>query len=122
MAKDIERWLKELGLEQYLAAFREHRIEPELLPSLTAEDLREMGVTAIGHPRLLLDATASLPPRGALQQQSLLPPEPAPPAPVPENIGSERRRLTVFFCDMVGSSEIASRTDPEETQEILARF
>ena len=76
MANDIERWLKELGLEQYLAAFREHRIEPELLPSLTAEDLREMGVTAIGHRRLLLDAIASLPPRSQLQQAPLLPPEP----------------------------------------------
>lgn len=120
MANDIERWLKELGLEQYLAAFREHRIEPELLPSLTAEDLREMGVTAIGHRRLLLDAIRTLPARSAEPQLAL--PAETPTAAVPEAAGSERRRLTVFFCDMVGSSEIASRTDPEETQEILARF
>ena len=130
MANDIERWLRELGLEQYLAAFREHRIEPELLPSLTAEDLREMGVTAIGHRRVLLDAIRSL-----SQAAAATPVEtPAPTAAlapaavesagaaVLEAPGSERRRLTVFFCDMVGSSEIASSHDPEETQEILARF
>ncbi len=132
---EIARWLTSLGLEQYAEAFREHQVLPDLLASLTAEDLRDIGVVAVGHRRRLLGAIAA---RAALPAfSSAAPPAPLPPAPAPApaaesgwfaptdrtaESGGERRRLTLLFCDMVGSTEIASRSDPEDMQEILARF
>src|ERR1700728_2876007 len=57
---DLDRWLRSLGLERYEAAFRENEINERVLQSLTAEDLKELGVTALGHRRMLLDAIAAL--------------------------------------------------------------
>ena len=57
---DISAWLRGLGLERYEQAFRENAIDEAILPKLTAEDLRDLGVTAIGHRRILLDAIAAL--------------------------------------------------------------
>ena len=57
---DIVVWLRSLGLGKYEAAFRENEIDETVLPSLTAEDLKELGVTALGHRRKLLDAIAAL--------------------------------------------------------------
>jgi hypothetical protein len=57
---DIEAWLQGLGLERYVSAFRDNEIDWEVLPKLTSEDLREIGVAAIGHRRKLLDAIAVL--------------------------------------------------------------
>jgi SAM domain (Sterile alpha motif) len=67
---DIGGWLRGLGLEQYGAAFREHEIDAEVLPTLTAEDLRELGVAAIGHRRKLLTAIALLsePPSSTIER------------------------------------------------------
>lgn len=57
---DLGDWLRGLGLEQYEAAFRENDIDDTVLPSLTAEDLKDLGVGSIGHRRKLLDAIALL--------------------------------------------------------------
>src|ERR1700686_2150622 len=57
---DLAEWLRDLGLEQYAPAFREHDIDQEVLYRLTAEDLRELGVASIGHRRRLLNAIAAL--------------------------------------------------------------
>jgi hypothetical protein len=57
---DVTAWLRSLGLEQYEQAFRDNAIEPDLLPTLTAEDLKELGVSLVGHRRKLLDAIAAL--------------------------------------------------------------
>jgi hypothetical protein len=57
---DLRGWLRSLGLEQYEAAFRENEIDDTVLPSLTAEDLKELGVGILGHRRKLLDAIAAL--------------------------------------------------------------
>jgi len=57
---DVAAWLKNLGLEQYETAFRDNAIDGDLLPSLTAEDLRDLGVSIVGHRRRLLDAIAAL--------------------------------------------------------------
>jgi hypothetical protein len=57
---DIEAWLQGLGLERYVTAFRDNEIDWEVLPKLTSEDLREIGVSALGHRRKLLDAIAAL--------------------------------------------------------------
>ena len=62
---DIAAWLRSLGLERYEAAFRENEIDLRVLPELTADDLKELGVAAIGHRRLLIDAIAALPAGGA---------------------------------------------------------
>ena len=57
---DIGGWLRSLGLERYEAAFRENEIDDTVLPSLTAEDLKDLGVGIVGHRRKLLDAIAVL--------------------------------------------------------------
>ena len=57
---EIGGWLRNLGLEQYEAAFRDNAIDETVLPNLTAEDLKELGVGAVGHRRKLLDAIAAL--------------------------------------------------------------
>ena len=76
---DVVVWLRSLGLERYEAIFRENEIDERVLPKLTAEDLKELGVTALGHRRILLDAIAALstdtrhPPRRRPVLQVLLP-------------------------------------------------
>jgi class 3 adenylate cyclase len=97
---DIADWLRRLGLEQYEPAFRTNEIDERVLPSLTAEDLRDLGITLVGHRRRLLDAIAAL---GTT----------APPAAnAPTSASAERRQLTVMFCDLVGSTALSTRLDP----------
>ena len=57
---DIAAWLRQLGLERYEQAFRENEIDAEILPKLTADDLKDLGVTTVGHRRKLLEAIAAL--------------------------------------------------------------
>ena len=111
---DIAEWLRGLGLDQYLPAFRANDIDGEVLRRLTAEDLRELGVASIGHRRGLLDAIAAI---GGAEA----PPSPAPtPAAASE---AERRQLTVmFFCDLVGSTPLSTRFDPEDLREIVGAY
>src|SRR6266446_5246932 len=101
---DLRGWLRNLGLEKYEAAFRENEIDETVLPNLTAEDLKDLGVSIVGHRRKLLDAIAALRNDGVVQTPSATaararPSAPTPPAaPVAEAVG-ERRHLTVVFCD-----------------------
>jgi class 3 adenylate cyclase len=74
---------------------------------LTSEDLREIGVAAIGHRRKLLDAIASL--GMAVPAAGVTAPAPGAPA----QVDAERRQLTVMFCDLVGSTALSTRFDPE---------
>src|SRR5215467_13414579 len=97
---DVAEWLRGLGLEQYVPAFRDNDIDREVLRRLTAEDLRELGVGSIGHRRRLLDAIAALGEGPAAPSDG-----PAPPVAVQ----AERRHLTVMFCDLVGSTALAAR-------------
>src|SRR6185436_3944019 len=120
---DISAWLRGLGLERYEQAFRENAIDEAILPKLTAEDLKDIGVTAVGHRRVLLDAIAALrgetPPkrenaRGAATE----------PASKPNRVGgglpeAERRQLTVMFCDLVDSTALSGRLDPEDLRGIV---
>ena len=107
---DIGGWLRELGLERYEQAFRDNEIDLRVLPKLTAEDLKELGVAAIGHRRLLIDAIAALPAgsAGAAADAALAPPTRQAAAE------AERRQLTVMFCDLVGSTPLSTRFDPED--------
>src|SRR5580704_12728226 len=116
---DIVVWLRSLGLGKYEAAFRENEIDETVLPSLTHETLKELGVTAVGHRLKLLDAIAALR-NNASQQTPSVVAAPAPPSatmptavPVAEAVG-ERRHVTVMFCDLVGSTSISAGLDAED--------
>src|SRR5438067_11391400 len=100
---DIAAWLQGLGLERYVPAFRDNEIDWGVLPKLTSEDLREIGVAAIGHRRKLLDAIAAL---GATVPTAAVP---AAPSDVPAPTDAERRQLTGIFCDLFGSTDVLAR-------------
>jgi len=110
---DVAEWLRGLGLDQYAPVFRANDIDEEVLRRLTAEDLRELGVASIGHRRRLLDAIAALGATDAPQAPS------PPPAAASE---AERRQLTVMFCDLVGSTPLSTRYDPEDLREIVGAY
>ena len=106
MPIDITDWLRKLGLEQYAPAFRDNAIDAGVLPSLTAEDLRDLGVTLVGHRRRLLDAIAPL---GANVPAAVVT---STSRDVPTPADAERRQLTVMFCDLVGSTALSTQFDP----------
>src|ERR1700720_427733 len=116
---DIVVWLRSLGLGKYEAAFRENDIDETVLPSLTHENLKELGVASLGHRVKLLDAIAALRNDPSVQAPAIAAaparPSPATPtsAPVAEPAG-ERRHVTVIFCDLLGSTSISSRFDAED--------
>jgi len=118
---DISQWLRELGLEVYLESFQENEIDAGVLPSLTLEDIRDLGVTKVGHRRKLLDAIAALDNPQAADREALTSAAPVPAAPEPVN-EAERRHLTVMFVDRVGSTELSSRLDPEEVRDVITDF
>jgi class 3 adenylate cyclase len=118
----IGEWLRGLGLEQYAPAFRDNDIDGEVLRRLTGEDLRELGVTSIGHRRRLLDAIAALGTEAPASPESPLPNPPPPAGEGRVGVGAERRQLTVMFCDLVGSTELSARLDPEDLREVIAAY
>jgi len=115
MSIEITDWLRNLGLEQYAPAFRDNAIDAKVLPSLTAEDLKELGVTLVGHRRRLLDAIAAL----NAEMPAAVPATPRDAA-VPADV--ERRQLTVMFCDLVGSTALSRRFDPEDLRKVLSAY
>ena len=126
---DIGGWLRGLGLERYAETFRENEIDLRVLPELTADDLKELGVAAIGHRRLLLKAIADLaaagsplpnPPPHAGEGSHYNPPPRAGEGRV--GAEAERRQLTVMFCDLVGSTPLSTRFDPEDLREIVGAY
>src|SRR5690349_2207158 len=122
---DIGGWLRSLGLEKYEAAFRDNEIDDAVLPNLTAEDLKDLGVGIVGHRRKLLDAIAAL----RVNYNALASPLPAPPATPPsapatrsQEAAGERRYLTILFCDLVGSTSISARLDAEEWRDLVGAY
>ena len=110
MAKiDVAAWLQDLGLAQYQEAFARNAVDAEVLLELTADDLKDLGVEAIGHRRKLLAATA------ALRRDKIIPEKAAA-------TDAERRQLTVLFCDLVGSTALSARLDPEELRDIFGSY
>jgi hypothetical protein len=108
---DIGAWLRGVGLGQYEAAFRENAINEKVLPNLTAEDLKDMGIGIVGHRRMLLDAIAALR-ADANAKVSLF--EAVSALPKPAQDIAERRQVTVMFSDLVGSTALSARMDPED--------
>jgi class 3 adenylate cyclase/predicted ATPase/ABC-type transport system involved in cytochrome c biogenesis ATPase subunit len=115
---DIGGWLRGLGLERYEQAFRDNEIDLRVLPELTADDLKELGVAAIGHRRLLLKAIADL--AVGAGRASAKDARAAPPADAAAD--AERRQLTVMFCDLVGSTPLSTRFDPEDLRGIIGAY
>src|SRR6516162_1846373 len=117
---DLAVWLRSLGLEQYEATFRENAITEKVLPCLTAEDLKDLGVTIVGHRRVLLDAITEL--------RSDPKAEPTHSAgfetvtPLSKDTVVERRQVTVMFSDLVGSTALSARMDPEDLREIISVY
>ena len=116
---DLGEWLRGLGLDQYEANFRGNKIDANLLPWLTVDDLQDIGVSAVGDRRRLLDAIAALAgatlteaPRGA--------PHSAPPKM--SQLAAERRPITVMFCDLVGSTSLAAKLDAEDWRNLVNAY
>jgi class 3 adenylate cyclase len=115
---DIGDWLRSLDLGRYEQAFRDNQIDEQILLSLTGEDLKEIGVGPVGHRRKLLEAIAALSagkPSPSLQRS-------APAAASDTHSSAERRQLTIMFCDLVGSTALAARLDPEDLREVLGAY
>jgi class 3 adenylate cyclase len=116
---DVGGWLRRLGLEQYEAAFRENRIDDTVLPSLTAEDLKDLGVGFVGDRRKLLDAIAAV-------RAQVSAPTPLSDAPLTIDKAAkdpaERRQVTVMFSDLVGSTALSARMDPEDLREVISAY
>ena len=112
---NVAGWLRNLGLERYETAFRENDVSAEVLCDLTAEDLEGLGVATIGHRRRLLVAIAQL--RDGAPQAV---------RPTDDQLASpstgERRQLTVMFCDLVGSTALSEKLDPEELRSLLHAY
>jgi class 3 adenylate cyclase/predicted ATPase len=108
---DIAAWLYSLGMQQYEEAFRDNAIDPAVLTDLTADDLKDLGVSLVGHRRKLLAAIA------ALRTDVGPVPEAAAAGPA-----AERRQLTVMFCDLVGSTALSARVDPEDLRGIIGAY
>ena len=106
--QQIAEWLEKRGLGQYAQRFAENDIDPSVLRDLTDHDLEKIGVS-LGHRRKILRAIAELDEVG---------PRPAP-APRAE---AERRQLTVMFADLVGSTALSTRLDPEDLREIIGAY
>jgi len=118
---DVAEWLRGLGLTRYEQSFRGNDIDAAILPELTADDLVALGVTSVGHRRKLLAAIASLRnrPHG---EDAAKPPVLASVVSLPLGAGAERRQLTVMFCDLVGSTALAARLDPEDLREVIGAY
>jgi class 3 adenylate cyclase/predicted ATPase len=113
---DVADWLRSLGLGQYAEAFRDHDIDEEVLPHITADDLVSIGVTSVGHRRRILSAAAAFvlasPPTAGV----------ATPAGTVRPAVAERRQLTVMFCDLVDSTALVARLDPEDAREVISAY
>jgi class 3 adenylate cyclase len=116
---DVGGWLRTLGLERYEAAFRENEIDDAILPRLTADDLKDLGVGIVSHRRKLLEAIAAL----HTEADAKLPlAQVFSPIESATSDIAVRRQVTVLFSDLVGSTALASRMDPEDFREIVSAY
>src|SRR5262245_20000163 len=110
--KDVAEWLASLELGEYAQRFAENAIDLSVIRDLTESDLKELGVL-LGHRRKILRAIAEL-------QRA---PASAPQVGTePGRERAERRQLTVMFCDLVGSTALAARLEPEDMRQVIALF
>src|SRR3954451_4832726 len=124
---DVADWLRALGLDQYEAAFRANGVDAEVLLTLTGEELKDIGVSLIRHRRRLLEAIAALrsnamPAEAPVRASpSPAPADPSEPGDISETPAA-RRPLSVMFCDLIGSTALSSRLDPEDLREVIRSY
>ena len=112
---DVGGWLRGLGLGQYEEKFRDNKIDADLLPRLTVDDLKDIGVSVVGDRRRLLDAIAAIAGAG--------PASPTKSAPSKGlQASAERRPITVMFCDLVGSTSLAAKLDAEDWRTLVNAY
>ena len=112
---DVGGWLRGLGLGQYEEKFRDNKIDADLLPRLTVDDLKDIGVSVVGDRRRLLDAIAVIAGAG--------PASPTKSAPSKGlQASAERRPITVMFCDLVGSTSLAAKLDAEDWRNLVNAY
>ena len=116
---DVGGWLRGLGLGQYEEKFRDNRIDADLLPRLTEDRLKDMGVAALGDRLQLLDAIAALASAKPLAAGAASPPK---AAALKAEQSAERRPITVMFCDLVGSTGLAAKLDPEDWRNLVNAY
>jgi class 3 adenylate cyclase len=119
-AMDVGGWLRNLGLDRYEASFRDNGVGADVLPHLTAEDLRELGVASIGDRRRLLVAIAALAGGTPPADVSASPLKSAPPKD--PQLSAERRPITIMFCDLVGSTSLAAKLDAEDSRNLVGGY
>jgi class 3 adenylate cyclase/predicted ATPase len=115
---DIVVWLRTLGLEQYEATFRDNAVDDSVLPDLTDQDLEKLGVL-LGHRRKLLRAIANLETVAKAASGTVGAPVATDASP---RDAAERRQVTVMFSDLVGSTALSARMDPEDLREVISAY
>ncbi len=116
--KQIADWLKGLGLSEYAQRFAENDIDFNILPDLTDQDLEKIGVRSLGHRRKLLRAIKHFKPSDKTASTVETDRFPSPQA----TDAAERRQITVMFSDLVGSTELSTRIDPEDLRELISTY
>ena len=116
--QQIADWLKKLGTSEYAERFAESDIDTSILRDLTDQDLKELGVS-LGHRRKMLRAIRELgaSPIAASTEAFV----PTVPEPAPKDT-AERRQVTVMFSDLVGSTALSARMDPEDLREVISAY
>jgi class 3 adenylate cyclase len=111
----VSEWLAAVGLPQYARLFEENRVGLDVLPHLTEQDLKDLGIPLGDRKRLLVAVKSESAPASEVSP---------PPAPAVGELSlkAERRQLTVLFCDLVGSTELSARLDPEELRVLIAAY
>ena len=117
---DVGGWLRGLGLGQYETTFRDNKINADLLPRLTNDDLKDIGVSALGDRLQLLDAIAALAGAKTPSDTPASPPKSA--SPKGPEVSAERRPITVMFCDLVGSTSMAAKLDAEDWRTLVNTY
>src|ERR1700729_2000010 len=119
---DVVVWLRSRGLGKYEAIFRENDIDDTVLPSLTHENLKELGVASFGHRVKLLDAIAALRSDASGKTRSVDATTTSSALSTHPEDRAERRQVTVMFSDLVGSTALSARMDPEDLREVISAY
>ena len=122
--QELADWLEKLGMSEYAERFAEDRIDFSVLPDLSDQDLKDLGIV-LGDRRKILRAIGELGGTPAKAKQSTTPPviagsEASPPLAATTEASAERRQVTVMFSDLVGSTALSARMDPEDLREVIS--
>src|SRR5215472_2356209 len=118
--QQIADWLEQLGMQEHIQRFAENHIDFAILGDLTDQDLEKIGVTSFGHRRKLLRAIANL--KRAEKSVPAVAVAATPSAAPRLAETAERRQITVLFSDLVGSTALSARMDPEDLREIISAY